>query len=118
MSFKFIAGQGTGFAALDEDVLSELDLTGVFIGQKKRESFRLGNTGAVIIDFAISTSGVNPSIIDDVEYSIDGGSTFGTTVTISGVQPNEISQDIFVEYTPQEGDVLGAGSFLIRVDEE
>lgn len=118
MSFKFIAGEGTGFTALDEPVLSQLDLTGIFVGQKKRKSFRLGNTGAASTDFAISTSGLNSSINDDVQYSIDGGSIFATTATVSGIQPNEISQDIFVEYTPQEGDVLGEGSFLIRVDEE
>lgn len=118
MSFKFVTDTDTALTALDAELVTEITTTGIFVGQEVRKTFKIGNLNATETDFAITTSGVNSSVNDDVDFSVDGGVTFQTTVTTSGIQPNEVSDPIIVRYTSQEGDVIGVGSFLIRVDEE
>lgn len=118
MSYKFVEFDTTAFTAADAPTEDELSISGIFIGQTKTVAFILGNTGSSETTFSISTSGNNPTINDDVEYSIDNGATWSAAAEISGVQPNEITDRILVKYTPAEGEVLGVGSFLIRVDEE
>ncbi len=118
MSFKFISGDSVGFTAGDEATLDEITISGVFIEQTKRVGFRIGNTGSELASYQITTSGINSAINDDVQYSADGGLTFADAVQVSGVQPNMISDLVFVEYTPQDGDVIGVGSFLIKVNEQ
>lgn len=120
MSFKFIDEENTEFTAADASYLTDDDLTmsGVFVNQEAQQAFMIGNTGSDLAIFNISTSGVNTTINDDVEYSIDNGNSWATTATVSGVEPNGVSERIRVRYTPAEDEYLGVGSFLIKVNEE
>ena len=120
MSFNWIDGGFTGFTALDASPLladDDLEISGIFIGETEEINFRLGNTGASETTFDISVSGVNSTINDDVEFSIDNGLSWATSASISGVQPNDCTDLIRCRYTPAEGEITGVGSFLIRVDE-
>lgn len=119
MSFKFIDGDDTGYTAADSASLTDDDLTysGIFVGDTEELYFRLGNTGTTDKIFDISASGVNSTIIDDVEFSLDNGQTWATTASISGVKPNAVTDLIKMRYTPADGEILGVGSFLLRVDE-
>ena len=117
MSFKFIEADATEYTAADATEEEELNVSGVFTQQDYYEAFRIGNTGSALADYDITTSGVNTTINDDVTYSIDEGENWETTATVSGVAPNEISERVRVKYTPDEGEYVGVGSFLIRVDE-
>ena len=117
MSYKFISDEYTGFTSADADTLEELNVSGVFIGHEKRVGFRIGNTGTQVAEYTAFASGLNATIIDDVEFSSDNGTTFSTTATVSGIRPNEVSDRIVCKYTPAEGEYLGIGSFLIHVDE-
>lgn len=118
MTYKFIEEDSIEFTALDATEVTELEVSGIFVNQEKKVAFRLGNTGTEEIKLTVTTSGVNTTINDEVEFSTDNGLTWATTVSISGVKPNEITDRIIAKYKPVEGDVLGVGSFLIRVDEE
>lgn len=120
MSFKFIDEDNTFLTAADADEITDDDLTmsGVFINEEYHQAFVIGNTGSNEAVYNISTSGVNASINDDVEYSVDNGITWDTTATVSGVPPNGVSERIRIKYTPAEGEYLGVGSFLLKVNEE
>lgn len=117
MSFIFIEEDATEFTAADATEEDELSVSGIFIGQTKQVGFRLGNTSTSGVDLTITTSGVNTTVLDDVEYSTDNGTTWDTTVTVSGVKANAITDRILCRYTPATDEYLGVGSFLIRVDE-
>lgn len=114
---KFVPAESTALTTADAIELELLEVSGVFIDQKKEESFRIGNESITEAHYQITTSGLNTTINDDVEYSTDSGVTFETTATVSGIQPNQMSERIIVRYTPEQGELLGVGSFLIRVDE-
>lgn len=116
MTIKFVDKTDIHFTAGEATTVAGLDLGPVFSGDTKYSSFRIGNTGASAIDLSISVSGVNSSINNDVTFSLDGES-YSSTVNVSGVMPNEITDLIRVKYASQEGDVVGEGTFLIRVDE-
>lgn len=123
MSFKWIHEDYTGFTAVDatgDNILEDddLEISGIMIGDTKEIHFRLGNTGTSEASFQISASGVNSTIVDDVEFSEDNGLSWLTPACVSGLAPNEVSDLIRCKYTPAEGEITGTGSFLIRVDEE
>lgn len=119
MSFNWIDNGDTGFTALGATTISDddLEISGIFVGETEEVSFRLGNLGSSTTTFDISASGVNSTIIDDVEFSYDNGLSWDTTAHVSGVRPNECTDLIRCRYTPAEGEITGVGSFLIRVDE-
>lgn len=116
MSFKYIAGNNTTLTAADADTLTSIDLGGIFKGQTKKSSFQIGNTGSGTTNFQCQVSGVESDVRANVNYSLDG-ETWATTATISGVEPNAISQVVQVRYTPDSDDVTTSGTFLIYVVE-
>lgn len=119
MSFKFINEDYTGFTAQDAGSVGDDELTcsGMFVEQEKILSFRLGNTGSSETNFAVTSSGVNADVLSDVSFSLDG-EDFTPSLTVSGIAPNHVTDIIKCKFAPDAGDVLGVGSFLIRVDEE
>lgn len=117
MSFKFIDENYTGFTAADADELEDFSISGIFIGQEKRGAFRIGNTGSQTTGYSISASGLNTDILDGVNFSTDG-TTFSPTIGTSGVQPNQVSDLVRFSFQLTQGDPIGPGTFLIRVDEE
>jgi hypothetical protein len=116
MSIKFIDSSDVHFTAGEASEVDSLDLGAMLVSDTKFSSFRIGNTGSGETDLQITVSGDNTSINDDVDFSLDG-ITYSATVVVSGVQPNEVTDLIRVRYESQEGDVIGIGSFLIKVDE-
>jgi hypothetical protein len=118
MSFRFVDPEYTGLTALEATELEEITFSGMFVGQEKKRNFRLGNLGDETTDFHVTASGLNSTIIDDVDFSINNGLSFETTVTVSGIKPNDVSDNLIVRYQSQPGDVVGLATFLIRVDEE
>ena len=122
MSFKWVHEDYTGFTAADatgDNTLEDDDLaiSGIMVGDTKEVAFRLGNDNSTATTFAVSASGLNSTINDDVQFSVDNGLSWETTANVSGVQPNEVTDLIRCRYTPDEGETTGVGSFLIRVDE-
>ena len=119
MTFKFIDSSDLNYTAADATSLTDDDLTysGIFVGDTEELSFRLGNTGSSDTTFDVSASGVNATIIDDVSFSTDNGLSWETTSQVSGVKPNETTDLIKMRYTPASDEILGVGSFLLRVDE-
>ena len=118
MSFKFIEEGSTEFTAVEGTEEQELTISGVFIDQDYTVGFRLGNLDATVSSYQVTASGINASIVDDVTFSVDNGINFETAVQVSGVQPNMISDRVVVKYRAQDEDVLGVGSFLIKVNEQ
>ncbi len=116
MSFKFIDIVSTSISADAATELSKLEVSGVFKSSSKTKKFILGNTGSGIAAFSVAASGVNDSIVNDVTFSLDG-STFSTSVQVSGVPANGVTSPIHVKFTPGDDLVTSIGTFLIRVDE-
>ncbi len=117
MSFNFIDKDYTGFTAGDADLVSGFDFKGMFPGQTRQKSFMLGNTGSSEAKYTMTVAGDNSTINDDVSISIDGGQSFAASQTVSGIQPNHVSDLIRIKYEPQAGDTVGKGTFKIDVSE-
>lgn len=118
MSYKIVDGDTIVGTAEEAPVLSSLDLGSLLIGQGKVESFAIANTGLTTASYNVTVSGVNTTIMSDVELSLDNQKTWSSTnVVPSGIAANRISDTIHVRYTPSEGTITTAGTFLIRVDE-
>lgn len=117
MTFKFINTSYTGMDAAGGTEEDGFDLTGVFKNQTIDSKFKIGNTGASEASFNITASGLESDITDAVSFSTDDGITFETTATVSGLQPNEISDTIITRFEVPEDAYLTSGTFLIRVDE-
>lgn len=108
---------GAADAVAESEEQGEFAVSGLFVGDVWEDAFRIGNTGSSTTNVELSSSGLNASINDDVEFSDDLGNSWETTITINGLTPNEISEAIKVRYSPPEGEILGPGSFLIRAEE-
>lgn len=116
MSFKFIANTNTTLTAADADTLTSIDMGAALKGQTKKSSFQLGNTGSSDTTFTCVVSGVESGIRSNVAYSLDGN-TWSSSVAISGVAANDITNLIHVKYTPDADDFTSSGAFLINVVE-
>lgn len=116
MSFIW-STQETEYLASEVTTVTGLELSPAFIDQTVQDSFRLGNTGSSTSNYSISASGLNSNVTDDVEFSVDLINWY-ETITISGIQPNQMTDKCYYRFTPDEDNYEGEGSFLIRVDEE
>ena len=117
MSFKFISSSETGDTAAEADTLPSGDLGSQLVGQSKTGSFAIGNTGTTESIYTVTVSGINTAVNNDVELSLD---TFEweTSVIVSGVHANRISDAVFYKYTPSADTPSSNGSFLLRIDED
>lgn len=118
MSFNFIESDYTGFTAGDGDVLPEISISGMFVGQTATRRFILGNTSEVRCNFTVSGQSVNTELLPYVYFSVDNGLTYEQEVTLAGIEPNNITQSIILRFNPPEGSKLGVGTFLIDVNQE
>lgn len=116
MSFKFITSANTALQANEADLLTDIDLEGIFKGQTKFSGFHIGNTGAASATYTFSIDGGESEITDNAFLSLDNR-TWQTTVAVSGLKPNGVSELIKVKYTPDVDDYTTDGTFLIDVVE-
>lgn len=93
------------------------DLGALVKNDEYYQQFKLGNTASTAIDLQLSVSGVNSNIIEDVEFSLDNGLTYYSSVTISGLQPNMVSDIVICRLSTDDQMFTTSGTFIIRVDE-
>ena len=116
MSIKFIDKSYLGADAEGGTELTTIGLGNMFRGDLEDEAFRLGNTGAGSVDLTVTASGLNAALVAAAEFSLNKAD-FETSVTLSGVVPNQISDTIWMRFTAPIDSNTTSGTFLIRVDE-
>jgi hypothetical protein len=117
MTFKLVDPDYNGMDALGGDAITDFDFGPILWLQEIITPFRIGNLNATETDFYITTSGVNSTIITEVDYSLDNKATWGSSMTVSGVQPNSITQNLYCRYTNPSDAATCSGSFLIHIEE-
>ena len=115
-NFKFISEDFTGYTAADATTLDSFDLGALFKNSDNEFRFRLGNIGSSTFDFQLGVSGVNTDITDGVTFSEDGD-TFTSTIVVSGLIPNGVSDLLHCKLALDSDNYTTSGTFILRVDE-
>jgi hypothetical protein len=117
----FLNGSSTKLFATDEgisdDQVTGIDLGALFCLEEGLSSFKVVCQTSGLFSYHIYASGLNTTTTGDVRFSEDR-KTWSEDVTLAGLQGGEISDNVFFKLTPRENSVIGATTFLIRVDEE
>lgn len=114
--FKFISSTDTALSAQDAEGIESLDFAGMLFNQEKKLLFRIGNTNNVKSTFNISIDSRSTDILGAIKISTDNINYYDT-LTIENVNPNDISEMIYVKFTSNFVYLLGPGSFLINVEQ-
>lgn len=117
MSWKLIDPSYTGRDAAGGTQLSSFDLDYVFHGQVREKAFRIGNTGSAQASFAFTASGVNTDLTAAVTFSTDQRGTYATSANVTGLDPNAISDTIWMKFTTPADAFTVSGTYLVRIDE-
>lgn len=115
LNFKFIPSTDTALSAEGAETLEELDFLGLLFNQSKKLLFRIGNTDTIKATFEISVESKNQEVLDAVTLSYDN-ITYSNSLTIPNIDPNSITECIYVKFDSNAIDLLGAGTFLINVE--
>lgn len=115
VNFKFVPSTDTALSAEDAEELTELDFLGLLYNQSKKLLFRIGNTDSDKRSFAISIATKNIDILNAISLSYDN-ITYSDTLIIENIDSNSVTECIYVKFDSNFIDLLGAGTFLINVE--
>jgi len=115
VNFKFIPSTDTSLSAAGAAELTELDFLALLYNQTKKLLFRIGNTDIEKTSFIISIATKNTDILNAISLSSDN-ITYSNTLTIENLNPNSVTECIYVKFDSNQIDLLGAGTFLINVE--
>lgn len=114
--FIFIPTSDTNISTADAEELESLDFGGLLYNQNKNLSFKIGNTRDVVCNFNISIISVESSVLPAVLISYDKINYYNT-LSIEGIAANSISDPIYINFDVNKINLLGAGTFLINVEQ-
>lgn len=115
LDFKFIPSNDTSLSAEDATTLEELDFEGLLYNQEKKLLFRLGNTDSIKTTFTISITSKDSEVTDAITLSYDN-INYTNILTIPNIDPNSITECIYIKFDANALDLLGSGTFLINVE--
>jgi len=111
---KFISAQDTSLSTADAAVLTHLDYGGMLYNSVKKLLFRIGNPDDVKSDYVLTIGSGEAVILTAVQLSTDN-ITYSNSVTIENIPPKGISDIVYVKLNVNYLDVIGTGTFLVKV---
>lgn len=117
MSFKFIDPTSTSvFTAADASGITQLPLPIGYPSGTVEDVFCMGNTGDSGVAFSGYLTGTNSGLIDITEFSLDQ-ETWDSGFLTDIVDPNSISEFIYVRGVIPEDAYIGSGTVLLNITE-
>lgn len=114
--FIFIDKNDVSLSANDAIEINGIDFGGLLYNQIKKDLFKIGNISDFISSFNISVYSKETQVISAIKLSTDN-INYSDTIYIENIGPNQISDNIYVKFDINALDVLGPGTFLVKVEQ-
>lgn len=116
LSYKFVSPLTRYITASEAELLENIDLGSLLYNQEKEFLFRIGNTSTVYANFLITVRGLNEEFIGKVTFSTNKVDYY-PSIQVTNVGINAISDVVYCKINADTDLLLGAGTFLISVEQ-
>lgn len=111
--WKLVQPDDTSLTAHEAEVLNTLDFGSLLHGDVTTLRFRVGNITSTTQNFTISATGNNSLLVSQTQFS-SNGRTYNDTLSVK-LQPNEITNVIFMKLTVPDNASRGDSSVLLTI---